>query len=168
MTVKPLTILRYLFTIILFGLIFWAFWDDWQQGLHLFGGLDLRLLGLAIPMVVVHYLLKTWKWRVLLRRRGVPAGFGLAARSLLAGIAMSLFTPMNLGELGRVLYLPGRSRSTLAGLVLVDKAIDLTAVFLFAVPGTLLLFGFWWALIPAGAALAALSILVLGPAVAGR
>jgi len=168
MTLRPLTILRYLFTVVLFGLIFWSFRGDWRQGFHLFRGLDLRLFGLAIPMVAVHYVLKTWKWRMLLRRRGIPAGMGLAARSLLAGIALSLFTPMNLGELGRVLYLPGRSRSTLAGLVLVDKAIDLTAVFLFAVPGTLILFGGWWALIPASAALAALSILVLGPAAAGR
>jgi tetratricopeptide (TPR) repeat protein/uncharacterized membrane protein YbhN (UPF0104 family) len=168
MTVRPLTILRYLFTVVLFALIFWTFRNDWRQGIHTFSGLDLRVFALAVPMVAVHYLFKSWKWQVLLRRRGVPAGLGLAARSLLAGIAMSLFTPMNLGELGRVLYLPGRSRSTLAGLVLVDKAIDLTAVFLFAVPGTLMLFGGWWALIPAGAALAALSVLVLGPAAAGR
>jgi len=166
MKFRPFLLLRYLFTISLFGLIFWCFRDDWEQGFHSFTGLDLRLFALAIPMVAVHYLLKAWKWQQLLRRRGVRVGYGLAMRSLLAGIAMSLFTPLNLGELGRVLYLPGRSRSTLAGLVLVDKALDLTAVFLFAVPGTLLMFGGWWALLPAAAALAALSVLALGPTMA--
>jgi len=167
MRIRPFLLLRYLFTISLFLLIFFWFREDWRQGLHSFTGFDLRLFALAIPLVAVHYLVKAWKWQVLLRRRGVPAGLGLAMRSLLAGVALSLFTPLNLGELGRVLYLPGRSRSTLAGLVLVDKALDLTAVFLFAVPGTMLLFGVWWALLPAGAALAALSVLVLGPAAAG-
>ncbi len=167
MRIRPFLLLRYLFTTSLFLLIFYCFREDWRQGIGSFADLDLRLFALALPMVVVHYLLKAWKWQALLHRRGVVVGFGLAMRSLLAGVALSLFTPLNLGELGRVLYLPGRSRSTLAGLVLVDKALDLTAVFLFAVPGTLLLFGVWWALLPAGAALAAMSVLVLGPAVAG-
>ncbi len=166
MKIRPFLLLRYLFTISLFLLIFYSFREDWRQGLDSFSGLDLRLFALAIPMVAVHYLLKAWKWQALLHRRGVAVGFGLAMRSLLAGVALSLFTPLNLGELGRVLYLPGRSRSTLAGLVLVDKALDLTAVFLFAVPGTLILFGVWWALLPAAAALFAMSVLVLGPAAA--
>jgi len=163
MRVRPFLLLRYLFTVVLFALIFTCFRDDWREGLRSFSVLDLRVFALAVPLVVLHYLLKAWKWRVLLRRRGVPAGYGLAMRSLLAGVALSLFTPMNLGELGRVLYLPGRSRSTLAGLVLVDKALDLSAVFLFAIPGTWLVFGPGWALLPAGAALLAISVLVLGP-----
>jgi tetratricopeptide (TPR) repeat protein len=163
MKVRPLLLLRYVFTVVLFALIFYCFRADWREGLRSFSVLDLRCFALALPLVVVHYLLKAWKWRVLLHRRGVPAGYGLAMRSLLAGVALSLFTPMNLGELGRVLYLPGRSRSTLAGLVLVDKALDLSAVFLFAVPGAWLLFGPGWAMLPAFAALLAISVLVLGP-----
>lgn len=163
MKVRPFLLLRYLFTVVLFALIFYCFRDDWRDGLRSFSALDLRLFALALPLVTAHYLFKAWKWRVLLRRSGVPAGYGLAMRSLLAGVALSLFTPMNLGELGRVLYLPGRSRSTLAGLVLVDKALDLSAVFLFAVPGTWLVFGPGWALLPAVAALLAVSVLVLGP-----
>ncbi len=167
MRIKPFLLLRYLFTITLLLLIFYCFRDGWEKGFHAFSGLDLRILALAIPLVAVHYLLKAFKWGALLRRQGVAVSFGLALRSLLAGVALSIFTPLNLGELGRVLYLPSRNRSTLAGLVLVDKALDLTAVFLFAVPGTLVLFGVWWALLPAGAALFALSVLVLGPVVAG-
>ncbi|MBK7406739.1 MAG: flippase-like domain-containing protein [Saprospirales bacterium] len=77
------------------------------------------LLWTAILLVPLNWGLETQKWRSLLRRF-IPISFWQSYRAILAGVAISLFTPNRMGEYGgRVLAVDARHgwKAVLATLV---------------------------------------------------
>jgi hypothetical protein len=82
-------------------------------------GKNLVYLIFTVVLMPVNWGLETQKW-LLLVRKIVPTGVGTAYRSVLAGVAFSLFTPNRIGEFGgRILYLDkvDHPRAILATLV---------------------------------------------------
>jgi hypothetical protein len=94
------------------GLLLQTFQSHWH------GAKRWYLLG-AILLVPLNWGLETQKWRLLLRRF-TPISFWRSYRAILAGVAISLFTPNRMGEYGgRVLAVEARHgwKAVLATLV---------------------------------------------------
>lgn len=83
----------------------------------------------ALVLLVPNVGLQALRWRGFVRLLKPEATFGESLRSLLAGFALGTATPGQLGEFGRVWYIPGGcSRWALAGLSFLDKYYTLSLV----------------------------------------
>ncbi len=96
---------------------------------------NVRWFALALLLMPLQLFLKIYKWRHLLRLNKYPVGFKEAAKSLLGGIGIGIFTPARIGEISRVLYLRGGQRLRLSGLVVIDRFFDLFVVVALGIGG---------------------------------
>ncbi len=105
-----------------------------------------NLLLLAFLSVPIWILLKTIKWKILLQTsiRGLP--ILQIMRSVLAGMAIGMITPGKIGELSRAFFIPSENKSSIVGLVFLDRYIDLLLIFFLASFGALHFLGVYWCL----------------------
>ena len=95
------------------------------------------LIAFLIAPVVIF--LGTYKWKLMINALGIVANWMRFLISFLGGMGIGLLTPMRVGELSRILFLPGK-REALLGIALVDKAIDLESLLILATLGSALAF----------------------------
>jgi uncharacterized protein (TIRG00374 family) len=102
---------------------------------------DPEMLAAAVAIGILFTLLKSYKWCYLVCRSGGRCTFATALRSYLIGMGAGLVTPGRVGEVSRAYYLPDGERLRGAGLVGVDKLLDLGAVFSLACVGGFIVIG---------------------------
>ncbi|HSH01208.1 MAG TPA: lysylphosphatidylglycerol synthase transmembrane domain-containing protein [Anaerolineae bacterium] len=116
-------------SIILVGLIFYivkpyAIWQTLRNA-------NFILLLLSLPITLIIIGLKSTRWWLLTNSiQSVP--FTTAIYSFLIGLALATITPLAAGEAGRAFFIPSIEKSSLTGKFLLDKLVDLSAVFLFS------------------------------------
>jgi uncharacterized protein (TIRG00374 family) len=110
----------------------------------------------ALVLTVPFFIAKSYRWRVILHRYEIEISTGQALRIYCAGLFAGQATPGQLGEVVRARFLSTRGHDSVKSVasVVVDRALDLVALVLIAIPGFGLVFG-------AGAALALLSALLV-------
>ena len=86
--------------------------------------LDLSLFVLTAGLTVVGLCLQSCKWSIFLRHCQPVYGFWKSMDSILLGMALGLFTPGRLGELGRSLAFPS-NRTVTAMFAGIDRLISL-------------------------------------------
>lgn len=91
------------------------------------------IAGLSVPW----FLFRLLKWSLLLRAFSIHLCHGDRMGSLSLGIVAGSFTPLQAGEMARVLPVRGGLRIAVGTLVLVDKAMDLTILVVLAAAGFL-------------------------------
>lgn len=95
----------------------------------------LSLLSAALLIV-----LKAVKWNVLIRTFGVSYPLSKSVQAWLVGFFIGTITPGRIGDLSRAVYLGGRLKpGTALTTVVVDRIIDITVLFAFAIGGTAVL-----------------------------
>lgn len=85
---------------------------------------------LAFFLILPNFLLKIFKWNILLRECNIFTSIIDVSESYLAGITFGLLTPARAGEIGRVLFLGTDVKLRGVGVVIIDKLIDLTGILL--------------------------------------
>ncbi|GLI45421.1 lysylphosphatidylglycerol synthase transmembrane domain-containing protein [Methanoculleus bourgensis] len=81
-------------------------------------------LGLALLIVPLLYIVRTYRWSICLQRVGMYVPFTQLFGVVIIGLFYGLITPGKLGELGRVYHL-NMSKATTLPTVFVEKLIDL-------------------------------------------
>ena len=89
---------------------------------------DVGALAIAIFLVPAFIWLKSSKWHLMARDAGATESFQTSCRAVLVGLGFGIFTPGRAGELMRAKPYASISKVTLAGLVVVDRLIDLITV----------------------------------------
>lgn len=119
------------------------------------GGARLELVAGSLILAAPFFIAKSYRWRVILRQYDIDVSGGQALQMYCAGLFAGQATPGQLGELVRARFLWARGHDAVKSMVsvVVDRALDLAALVLVAIPGFGLVFG-------AGAALALLIALL--------
>ena len=112
-------------TVALVGLLYHRL--DFYRIANLRQTADWSVLLIAASLTLLVVLLKTLKWRQLLKTDQPQITYTLALRSFLIGMGASLFTPARVGELARTACFPKRCLEVFT-LVIVDKFIDMNAL----------------------------------------
>ncbi len=121
-----------------------------------FRNLEVGSLLLAVFCFLVLLFLRAYKWHRLLAAVG-KVRVRQSLRSLFGGFALGLITPGRLGELARCVFVREQERAQVALLTLLDRLLDLWALFalvgaslFFLVPYPAAVFGVavWLALLP--------------------
>ena len=105
---------------------------------------DLKLICLAIPVFVPAVFLKTYRWRLLLGKQKIRLSFSSLLKFALIGEFYGFVTPGKLGSFFRVYLLKqkvDRRVGECTVSVLVDRILDIFALVLFAIIGSVLLIG---------------------------
>lgn len=102
---------------------------------------DLVLLAFAVTYTAVISGTRPLRWLWLLRGVFPLTSYGVALRSTLFGAAARLVVPGKVGEVGRVLAVPGLKPLPGVGLTILDLLIEVTVAFALAIPGALILGG---------------------------
>ncbi|KPK85939.1 MAG: hypothetical protein AMJ81_02390 [Phycisphaerae bacterium SM23_33] len=107
-------------------------WADFSQTL---GAVDGRWLAGVVVLAGVYWLVRTarWRWMTSLEEAGV--GWPTAWVSMLAGLGVGLITPLRSGEVVRPMFVPRGARMRLAGLVVIERMFDLSAVLTLCILG---------------------------------
>jgi uncharacterized membrane protein YbhN (UPF0104 family) len=95
----------------------------------------------AVAFAPIIVLLGTYKWKKMLEGIGTVLPLRVAGVSFMGGMGIGLLTPMRVGELSRIVFLPG-DKKKMMGAALVDKAVDLEGLLLIASLGSIAAFGF--------------------------
>jgi uncharacterized membrane protein YbhN (UPF0104 family) len=127
---KWLLFAKILATLLILALILWQV--PLRELLGSFSDVRPWPLLIAIALTPAIQGLKIAKWHYVVRQAQPSLAFRRAAVSLLVGVAAGLITPGRVGELTRVMYLDAEHESDFLSLVVVDRAVDLTAILLFA------------------------------------
>lgn len=96
---------------------------------------ELAWLAVAVGIAGVYWIVRILRWRWIVGLENQTISGGLATRSMLAGLAVGLLTPMRGGEVVRSLFLPPGCRLKLAGWVVIERVFDLSAVLGFCLLG---------------------------------
>jgi uncharacterized membrane protein YbhN (UPF0104 family) len=113
----------------------------------------------AAAISVLFTALKSFKWFFLLRRVVGTGTYKEAARTYLIGLGLAAVTPGRIGELGRAYYLRAGDRVFSAGIVAVDRLLDLVCVFALACVGGFTLVGGGLGWVCLGVAVVTLAVL---------
>ena len=130
--VKLSTLLKALVSLGLLALVFSRI--DGGAAWAALRGLGPAALVPAILLAFVAYVPRAWRWQLLLRRFGIPLAGGSAYRLTLVGILYGLVTPGRIGELARVVHLPGTRARALPSVVW-DRLSDVVLLEVTALPG---------------------------------
>jgi len=100
-----------------------------------------KLLLLAVLLTVPFFILKSWRWRMILRGLDIEISAGLALQLYGAGLFAGQITPGQLGEMVRAHFLWRRGHDALLAVasVMVDRVVDLVLLVLVAMPGLFLI-----------------------------
>lgn len=152
-----ITVLRIGLTVVLLGLILTKV--GLGNLLERFSQVNLWFVAAAAVLSVLFTLLKSFKWFYLLSRVVGRCKYVDAVRTYLIGIGLAVVTPGRVGELGRAYYLRDGDRVFSAGVVAVDRLLDLFGVFTLACAGAFVIAGGGLGWVCVGAALIALAVL---------
>ncbi|MCZ6651073.1 MAG: lysylphosphatidylglycerol synthase transmembrane domain-containing protein [Acidobacteria bacterium] len=133
--------------LVLAGVLLWWFFRDvdLESVAHAVGEARWGWLGACLALTLLHYLVRAWRWRLLLHplKRGIP--IRLLVEGVLAGYAVSFTLPGRLGELVRPALVARRERLSMTGTLAtvgVDRLLDgatltvFLVIFLILAPGT--------------------------------
>ena len=97
----------------------------------------------AVMMTAPFFLLKSWRWRMIMRELGIEIPNGLAVQLYGAGLFAGQITPGQLGEIVRAHFLWRRGHDGMlaVGSVMVDRALDLALLVCVALPGVFVIIG---------------------------
>ncbi|MCX7046443.1 MAG: flippase-like domain-containing protein [Candidatus Sumerlaeota bacterium] len=90
--------------------------------------------------IIAYWLLRAWRWQILLRQTGIHARFKEVFYLTVVALSLSNITPFQSGEAIKVEWLKSRHnvrRSQGYATFLVERLLDLAAVLLFALAGVL-------------------------------
>ncbi len=91
----------------------------------------------AVLLLPVNIGIEMYKWK-LLAGSAQPVSYAMAAKSFLAGLALSILTPNRIGEYpGRILYLKQRNTPRLISVTFLGIFTQFLCLFLFGIPGLL-------------------------------
>lgn len=128
------------------ALLWWVFLDVDRESLaHALREARWGWLGACLALTLLHYVVRAWRWRLLLRplKQGLP--IRLLVEGVLAGYAVSFVLPGRLGELARPALVARRERLSMTGTLAtvgVDRLLDgatltvFLVIFLILAPGT--------------------------------
>lgn len=136
---RPLTLLKVALTAGVLYLVLRRI--DFARLWALVASVDLLLLAFAVTYTAVISGLRPLRWLWLLRGVVPQTSYRVALRSTLFGAAARLVLPGKVGELGRLLAVPGLKPMTGVGLTILDLLIEVTAALALAIPGALILGG---------------------------
>ena len=88
----------------------------------------LLFLGIAVVLGLIFTLVKAYKWYLLIKDLELDISFLSAIDGYLSGMSLGIVTPGRIGEVGRIIEVPGEKKLAGVGLVLWDKIFDLWAV----------------------------------------
>lgn len=100
---KPL--IKLLFTTLFVLLIF--IWFDFHSIYDAMGNVSWWLYLLVISGHFVLMAIKALRWKLLLQSLHIPCSYGQAVKAYTAGFAFGTFTPGQLGDMGKVMLIPG-------------------------------------------------------------
>ena len=115
---KESTIIKILLTIGLFIAIFTKIHPE--EIIGVITTINLAYLGLALLIVPLLYVVRTYRWGICLQRLGMYVPFTRLFGVVIIGLFYGLITPGKLGELGRVYHLD-MSKATALPTVFVEK-----------------------------------------------
>ena len=93
---------------------------------------------LAAPaLMALMLLIKSWRWRMILKKQGIAYSFKRSLGLYLMGIYFGAITPSRVGELGKIYYLKKdqRSHTDSSIVTILDKIIDFGFVLVFGLAG---------------------------------
>ena len=116
---------------------------------------NIEFIFAALGCTVVLFILKTLRWKLVLKPHGYKNPFFETLKLILIGTFGSAITPAKVGDVLRAFYLSKNKKEVKIGIsvfsVVFDRILDLAGIFLlliFTVPITLIFFGFetiqWW------------------------
>lgn len=103
---------------------------------------DLRVVAMGLCLWPVGVMLRVVRWRYLLQQSGVPVSFANSAKVFIAGLAISNMTPGKSGDPIRSVLLKkvaGNNIGLTLPSVIVERALDVGVMIIFAVAGLALL-----------------------------
>lgn len=92
-----------------------------------FRGAQLLPFAIALLFAGLMAVVKTWRWRLLLREADLPAPFSAVFRYFLVGNFLGLATPGRVGDFAKALYFAGRGGNSFAragATIFVDRVLD--------------------------------------------
>jgi glycosyltransferase 2 family protein len=104
---------------------------------------DPVLLVAALLALLTVFMVKAWRWHILVRATGIPVSAATSWAMFMIGVFLSIFTPAKLGDFGKVAYLKrdGLDIKTGAVLVIVERLADAVLLFIFGIVSAGILFG---------------------------
>lgn len=118
------------------ALIYWILQgSDLGEIFAAVGGADGRLLALAFSLHVAGLVLSAYRWRLLLRERGMDVSVFCLLESIIVGIFFNNFLPSTVGGDAYRAYDSwrlGQSRSDAVAVVFIDRFLGLLVLMLFA------------------------------------
>jgi uncharacterized protein (TIRG00374 family) len=111
---------------------------DFPTVLSVIGGTDVYMFVLATSLSVPIVALKAFKWRVIVNSYNARFPFVSAIEGWLIGFSLGIITPGRVGEVSRAYYLKqksGMSFGKSVTTVFIDRVIDISVLFLFAIMG---------------------------------
>ncbi len=108
-------------------------------------GANVTYLMLAIVLVVPYLLLQTHKWWYIIRKLEGPLGFSYLLKIYIIGTFWSVITPGKIGTFSRIAYIKRKTGKDLGESslsVVLDKMLDMFALFMLAIIGGVLLTGY--------------------------
>ncbi len=101
------------------------------------------LLVLSFAGLMGSYVIKTFRWHILVQAGGIHPTFYESWKLYTLGIFFGNLTPGNLGELGRVPYLTSKGMQTITAtaLIALDRSLDFIVMGLMALISFFILFG---------------------------
>ncbi len=147
-------------------LIYFLVTTDLRQLWAILVRTDPLLLFLSVVMVIPFYVLKGWRWQLILRAWGIAIDIVDATCLYAVGIFLGNMTPGQAGDAVKAWYLRQRGYSLAAGLasVVVDRLFDVGIMGVLAATGLY----FFWDVLPGGKTANVVTVaIMLGAVVAG-
>ena len=138
--------IKFLLPLIGVGAFFYIIYDiGISQITKAIGNINWLFFILSLALFVPRILASTYKWKMIAREQGITVGLGTLINLNLVGIFYGTITPLWLGDYIRIPYLQRRTGEQFgkcASSVLIDQVLELVALFVLALGGSLILIGY--------------------------
>ncbi|MCF7919453.1 MAG: flippase-like domain-containing protein [Candidatus Cloacimonetes bacterium] len=120
---------------IILGILFLILWlhiVDWQKLLWYFNNYDLTLIPLFSGFYIFAYLLRSWRWRLILKPE-LKMGYIYCFQVFMAGMLVNYVIPVRAGELAKSVILKNKDKlpvSRSLPSIFIDKITDLFPIML--------------------------------------
>lgn len=112
---------------------------DFFNILNIIYNINILYLIIALLVVPILYIIRTYKWTILLNSIGIEKSFLILFRILLIGVFYGLITPGKIGELGRVYHLSEKKSETIPT-VLMEKIMDIFILTILSIITTIIFY----------------------------
>ncbi|MFC2090637.1 lysylphosphatidylglycerol synthase transmembrane domain-containing protein [Bacteroidota bacterium] len=117
---------------------------DWESFLGLFSSFRIQDFALGFTMLLIVYLLKTYRWQRINRSFGIHISYGTTLIYFLVSGFLSVITPGRLGEFARIFFIrnkTGVSTMLASSSVILDRVWDVLILSLLGGAGAVMIFG---------------------------